>query len=335
MQKRILKCLLAGFLLLLLGCPARFVAQSPPSASASPTAGSAPRLSGTVRLIAIRRNGQPVTDLKPEDVRLRLNGQDRKILSVASTASLPKTIGIYFDGGYSRGFDVLVGKEMGTVIRILESVWREHDVGYVVSFSDKIYEDVLPTDDLAQIEKAFPKILSRDFDRPPGWNSGWVYRWPHMRQYGNMLWYDALSSVSLHVPQTGGGEKIYIIVSDLVGSKIDNSARKAILDQQARIFALLLVPDPGGGSECVYSDDPCYLGIWSAERSARRIGEKTGGDVFAVERKKDLERAQTRLTNDLRSNYIVTYEPLPKSVSTGKIEILCKLSSVRLLYARE
>ena len=161
-----------------------------------------------------------------------------------------------------------------------------------------------------------------------------------MRQYGNMSWYDALSSASLSVPQTGGGEKIYIIVSDLDGSKIDNSGKKAILDQQARIFALLLVPSPGSGSECVYeqSNDragPCYLGIWNAERTARSIGKKTGGDVFTVERKRDLRRAQTQLANELRSNYVVTYEPLPPSVSTGKFEILCKLSSVRLLYARE
>lgn len=335
--------LTTALILLLLSFPALGLAQDsappPENQAASPAISvTKPRLKGTLRLIAIKKDGQEVTDLKAEDLRLLVNNQDRKILSVSSTASLPKTIGIFLDGTYFRGFDVLVGKEMGTIISILKSVWREHDVGYVVSFSDKIYKDIPPTDDLAQIEKAFPKILSRDFDRPLGWNSGWVYRWPHMRQYGNMSWYDALSSASLSVPQTVGGEKIYIILSDLIWSKIDNSATKAILNQRARIFPLLVFPDPafyfGDGyfNDCV--DCNYELAIWKGQKTAEKIAKRTGGELFTVSRREDLARAQRLLTSELQGAYLVDYEPSQGS-ATENIKIVCKRHHIRLLYPRD
>lgn len=333
MQMHILRCLPTAFLLLLLGRPARLVAQSlpsrPSSASASPTASSAPPLSGTVRLIAIRRNGQAVTDLKPEDLRLRLNGQDRKILSVASTASSPKTIGIFVD---RFGPSPLSNMAIGAIKGFLESIWQEQDVGFLVSNSDKIYKDVPPTSDFKQIENALPQILALNVVERTGY---WV---SHGKPIRSPMWYDAVASVSLSPHEMGSDEKVYVVLSGFYSDDTARSGIKAVQSEGARIFALLPVTGPGLGSECVYYselDGPCYLGQWKSERTAKSIARKTGGDVFTLERKRDFIQAQSRLTNELRSNYAVIYEPLPKSVSTGKIEILCKLSGVRLLYARE
>ena len=329
---RILKSLPAGFALLLVGVSGALRAQrpssAPSSAGVSPAPSSAPPLSRTVRLIAIGRNGEPVTDLKAKDLRLFVNKQDRKILSVSSTASLPKTIGIFI-GGYGPG--PLPNKVIAAIQGFLNSVWQDRDVGFVVSFSDKIYKDVPSTSDLTQIENALPKILAVNLDRQSYYLSHWTATFPP-------AWYEAVSSAPQSPKDAGSTEKVYVVLSGFwsYDSAKSKSGINAVLSQQARIFPLLFDPNPQGGAECVYNvDDPCYLGYWKTEHTAKNIAKETGGDEFTLERKRDLIRAQAKLTNELRSTYMVTYEALPRSVSTGKIEILCKLSNVRLLYAKE
>jgi VWFA-related protein len=331
---RILKSLPAGFALLLVGVSGALRAQSPSSspssAGVSPTPSSAPPLNRTVRLIAIGRKGEPVTGLKPEDLRLFVNKQYRKILSVSSTASLPKTIGIFI-GGYGPG--PLPDKAIAAIQGLLNSVWQDQDMGFVVSFSDKIYKDVPSTSDLTQIENALPKILALNLER----QSYLLSHWPAMPH----AWYEAVSSARLSPKEARSTEKVYVVLSGFYSYDSAKSGINAVLSQQARIFPLRVVPpNPQGGAECVYASDPnaggpCYLGLWKTEHTAKNIAKETGGDAFSLERKRDIIRAQTWLTNELRSTYIVTYETLPQSVSAGKIDILCKLSNVRLLYAKE
>jgi len=333
----ILKSLPAGFALLLVSVSGGLRAQSPSSspsnAGVSPTPSSVPPLSRAVRLIAIGRNGQPVTDLKPEDLRLLVNKQYRRILSVSSTTSLPKTIGIFVDRFQP---NPLSTGAIGAIKGVLESIWQEHDAGFVVSNSDRIYKDVPPTGDIKEIENALPEILALNLVERTGY---WV---SHGEPIRSPMWYDAVSSVPLSPQGMGSGEKVYVVLSGFYSDDTARSGIKAVLSRGARIFALQVATEPEGGIECVYDQSsydhtgpPCYLGFWNAEHTAKSIARKTGGDVFMVERERDLMRAQTRLTNELRSTYVVTYEPLPKSVRTAKIEILCKLSNVRLLYAKE
>lgn len=316
MQTRILEFLPAGFALLLLTFPVSCAAQSPPSSPSS----------GTLRLIAIGRKGEPVTDLKPEDLRLFVNKQDRKILSVSSTASLPKTIGIFI-GGYGPG--PLPNKAIAVIQGFLNSVWQDQDVGFVVSFSDKVYKDVPSTTDLTQIENALPKILALNLDRQSYYRSHWPAIFPP-------AWYEAVPSAPLSLKDAGSAEKVYVVLSGFWSYDWAKSGINPVLSQQARIFPLLFDPNPQGGAECLYNEvGPCYLGFWEDERTAKHIARETGGDAFLLERKRDLIRAQTWLTSELRSTYLVIYEALPPSLPAGNVRILCKRSNVRLLYAKE
>ncbi len=319
---RILESLPARFALLLLAFPAHCVAQSP---LLSPS-------SGTLRFIAIGRNGSPITDLKPEDLRLHVNGQDRKILSVSSTSSLPKTIGIFI-GGSEPG--PRANKAIAAIQGFLNSVWRDQDVGFVVSFSDKIYKDVPSTSDLTQIENELPKIFALNLNRLNYYSSHWTTTLPP-------AWYGAVSSAQLSPKEAGSAEKVYVVLSTFWSYDSAKSEINAVLRQQARIFSLLIVPpNTAAGMGCFYEPNsggdssPCYEGLWQDEYTAKHIAKKTGGDEFYLEREKDIIRAQTWLTNELLSTYIVTYEPPPRSAPARSVRVLCKLSGVRLLYARE
>lgn len=75
--------------------------------------------------------------------------------------------------------------------------------------------------------------------------------------------------------------------------------------------------------------------FWKEEHIAKSIAKETGGDEFTSETRKDLARAQALLTNELRSTYMVMYEPLLLGVPAGRVRVLCKLPNVRLLYAEE
>lgn len=329
---RILKSIRAGFALLLVMLPTECLAQisptSPSSAGVSPTRSPVPPSSATVRFIAIDRNGQPVTDLKPEDLRLFVNKQERRILSVSSTGPSPKTIGIFI-AGYRP--DPLSNKAIAAIQGILNSVWQEQDVAFVVSFSDKIYQDVPPTSDVTRIDDFLSKILKLNLDRESYLLSHWTTKMPP-------AWDEAVSSAPQYPQEAGSAEKVYIILSGFYLYDSVKSRINAVLKQQVRFFPVLVDSNPEGGGDCPSDSDaqgPCYLGFWKEEHNAKSIAKKSGGDEFTALTRKDLARAQARLTNELRSTYVVTYEPLPIAVPAGKIKILCRVRNVRLLYPRE
>jgi hypothetical protein len=318
----------AAWILLLFGFPALGLAQdsAPPPGNpvVSPAAStSQPRTDNTLRLLVVKKNGQAVTDLRAGDLRLRVNNQTLKILSVSSTARLPKTIGIFIDGTFYRGFDPLVAKEIDAIKGVLESVWQEQDTGFVVSFSDKIHNDVPPTSQLRQIENAFPKILTRDFDRPqmfvsdtyahvlPSWRLEVYSDFEYLRNFREVLWYQALSSRLLPTKETGGGEKIYVILSDFLRTTGHRPALEAVLNQRARIFPFLGIPGSdvyiGEGGYNNGANEAYEAGLWKAQDEAENIAKKNGRRrLHPVEAKGSIasaketdERASERLPGDL------------------------------------
>src|SRR5260370_8469163 len=80
--------------------PSIVVGQAPVASSPSTTSPSdetaAPGLR-VLNLMALDKNGRPVTDLKPEELRLVENKVEQKIISLSPAAREPLTIGLFFD----------------------------------------------------------------------------------------------------------------------------------------------------------------------------------------------------------------------------------------------
>jgi len=82
-------------------------------------------------LIALDKDGQPVTDLKPEELHLFEDKIEQEIKSLSSLR-VPLTIGIFFDISGSRRADKYVGDETRLAGEFLHSIWHVGDTAFVV-----------------------------------------------------------------------------------------------------------------------------------------------------------------------------------------------------------
>jgi VWFA-related protein len=296
-----------------LGLWANALAQTPaalpPNQAPPPQAATESVLqNGSVRLLAVSDQGAPVTDLKQEDLRVRVNKEERKIVSLSSTASAPKTIGLFFDISGSRRRDPLVPNELAATANFLKSVWHEHDAGFVISFSDQAWTEASPTSDLSLVMAGLHKI-------------------PAVMGRGSTGLRDALCSVQSVGLQSGRGERAFLVVSDFGDNSSRHTEEETIERMQSegvRVFPLLLQTDPEMPQE-----------MRRSRKSAEKTAERTGGDVLVVEKEKDLSPAFVRLANELRGAYELTYELAPSTGKEKRVQIETTRKNVRLYFARD
>ncbi|MGB8472782.1 MAG: VWA domain-containing protein [Candidatus Acidiferrum sp.] len=306
--------LLNAFLaFLLVVCAARLVAfpaeQASPVVLAPSTATVDASAPGTLRFLAVNHDGSPITDLRPEEVSVRIDGQPRKIVSLSRANRAPLTIGLFFDFSGSRRSDRLIPNEVQSSASFLESIWQRDDVGFVIAFGEIPVTLAKPTNDLQVIESALRKI------------PGATYRGP-------TALYDALSSVRITGPKAGRGEKLFITVGDFEDNSSHKSADEtieALRDEGIRVFPLLRMEND------VYSSRSRH----HAKELAKKFAENTGGDILVVSHQKDLDSAFHRITSELRSAYRLTYEPLPKQGELRKVQIMTSRPKVELFFPRD
>jgi VWFA-related protein len=262
----------------------------------------------TLRFLAIDQAGNPITDLKAEDLSLKIDKQPRKISSLSLAAHEPRTIGLFFDLSRSRRSDDLIVSEVQETARFLESVWRPGDVAFVVVFNDAPVILAGPTTDLRQIQSALQEI-------------------PRAAYRGSTALYDALCSVRTSEPENGPGERLFIVVGDFEDNSSTISHEKmieAMRKQRVRVFPLLRIIVDRYNSKKAGS---------AATKIARQVAEKTGGGLFNVENKKDLAAALHHLASEVQSAYRLAYEPGPAEGQYKHLQLQTNRSHVELLFA--
>jgi hypothetical protein len=112
----------------------------------------------TLDLIALDNNGQPITDLKAEDIRVFQDKQELKIKSLSPAMNEPLTLGIFFDASGSRRADRFIPEEARLASELVHSVWREGDTGFVLLFGLEVYFAAKPTAKLAEIDEGLDLV---------------------------------------------------------------------------------------------------------------------------------------------------------------------------------
>lgn len=286
------------------------IAQAPPSEPANqpvtpPVSAAVAPLNGSVRLLAVDRDGHPVTDLKPEELIVRVKKEQRRILSVFRAGDSPKGIGVFFDVSGSRAKDKLLAQEIQSSAKFLEVVWRPGDLGFVVAFNNLPHTQMEPTHDLKRVQDALEKMPEPS--------------------YSSTALYDALCSVRVSGKQNGIGEKVFLVVSDFEDNASHRTEQEIekMQSEGVRVFPLLLR---------VGSEKPHELR--ETKRAAEKPAEKTGGDILSVEKEKDLSPAFVRLANELQGAYELTYETIPTSGKETKVQVETTRKNVRLFFAK-
>jgi len=266
-------------------------------------------------LIALDKNGRPVTDLKPEELRLVENKVEQKTISLSPAAREPLTIGLFFDISGSRRADKSIDEETRLASEFLHSIWREGDTAFVVAFSNEMHVAAQPTQKLEDVDEGLRKI-------------------PQAAFWGPTALYDALCMVLTPEKLAGiPGRKVYVVFSDFEDNSSRNKAEN-VLDVARKggvsIFPVILSEGFGGG----YSK---RIEKRSREQ-ALKIADESGGEVLIPESRKQLGQIFQRLTADLQSAYRITYLPSsPVSQDKrkhGKLQLQSTRAGVKLLYPK-
>ena len=147
----------AALLSLLLGsvtaCGQSSSAQTVPSTTASSATGSV-----AIYITAETKKGVPVTDLKPDDLKITEDKVPAKVEKISCGKPDPILLGVLVDVSGSRRFDPHLGSHYDALQAFLDHVLKENDAAYVIAFDDKPYKLTELTADRGALTSAFDKL---------------------------------------------------------------------------------------------------------------------------------------------------------------------------------
>ena len=261
------------------------------------------------------RDRRLLTSLKQGDVKILENGREQTISSFTRQIDLPLSLAILIDTSISQERTLPI--EKAAALSFLESIVRAaKDEVAVISFTgDSTLEQGL-TNNLTRLRRAIDKVA---FVPPSGYIGGGVFsRTPPIsgdRQAvaGSTAIWDSIWITSDEVlgPAPENTRRAIILLSDGVntyGQKKLDDAVQAALKAEAIIYAVGIGDDFYGGVD---------------KGSLGRIAERTGGRAYFPRDERQLREAFKQIEEELRSQYLIAYEPIDQKAdgTFRKIEV--------------
>jgi Ca-activated chloride channel homolog len=249
------------------------------------------------------KNRRLLTDLKKEDVRLLENGQAQQISYFARQVDLPLSLAILIDTSASQ--ERTLPEEKAAAISFLDSIIRPNkDEVSIVSFTGETTLEQGMTNNMTRLRRAIERV---EFVPPSGYIGGGVIAGGtppisgrnQMTQGSTAIW-DAIWVTSEEVlgPAPEKTRRAIIILTDGVntfGQKKLDDAVQAALKSEAVIYAVGIGDDYYGGID---------KGVLN------KITERTGGRAFFPKDELEMRRAFDQIQVEMRSQYLIAYEPL-------------------------
>ncbi len=248
------------------------------------------------------KNRRLLTDLKKEDIRLLEDGKEQEITAFGRQVDLPLSLAILIDTSASQ--ERTLPEEKAAAKSFIESVVRPaKDEVSVISFTGDATLEQGMTNNVARLQRAIDRV---QFVPPSGYvGGGVVVGTPpisgknQMTQGSTAIW-DAILVTSDEVlgPAPEKTRRAIILLTD----GIDTFSRKKLDDAvQSAIKAEAVIYSIGIG-------DNFYDGV--DEGVLRKISERTGGRAFFPRDESELRKAFSQIQIEMRSQYLVAYEPV-------------------------
>lgn len=254
----------------------------------------------SVLFTAMGKDGSFVTTLKPEDVRLTVDGRPREVLELKRQSDLPLFIAIVIDTSNSLE-NVLPNAKIAAKVFVRGMMQPGVDKAAVVTFSRETTLEQSMTDDVSKVREAIDHVK---FEPPAGYiGGGLVVTGPsvppgvNVRTGSTGIW-DAVYLVSDEVlsRSLGTGRRAMLLVTDGVDTssrlKFDDAVASA-LQSDAAVYVL------GVG------DEKTYGGV--DKGPLRRLAERTGGRAFFPKKMDEFTAIFTQISQELLSQYVVTF----------------------------
>ncbi|MFM8441217.1 MAG: VWA domain-containing protein [Acidobacteriota bacterium] len=266
------------------------------------------------------RDRRLLTDIKKEDIQILEDGVVQEIAEYGQQVDLPLSLAILVDTSASQ--ERTLPEEKAAAKSFIDSVVRpEKDEVAIVSFTGEATLEQGMTSNVTRLARAIDRIR---FISPSGYLGGGVVvggnipgtppiSGRNQTVQGSTAIWDAIWVTSDEIlgPAPERTRRAIILLSDGVNTygqkKLDDAVRAA-QKSEAVIYSI------GIG-------DNFYSGVDTG--ALKKISERTGGRAFFPRDEADLRRAFAQIQQEMRSQYMVSYEPTnqKRDGSYRKIEI--------------
>ena len=255
------------------------------AAQAPPGLGDAevPTIQVQSRLVNIAVNvadehGAPIGSLQRSDFAISEDGKQQTIAVFEKESATPLSIVLAIDTSET----VLTSNrlEREAAKRFVRALLRDQDELDLMEFSDSVREVVSFTNDRKRIENGLGELV---------------------RGTDTAL-YDAIYLGSQRLRETRndlGRRRVMVLISDGGDTKNKATYRQAVEQAQragAMLYSIIIVP--------IAADAGRNTG---GEHALITMSEDTGGKYYYVEDPSDLEKAFARVSDDLRTQYVIGY----------------------------
>jgi Ca-activated chloride channel family protein len=265
----------------------------PGSTSAAQT--SATTLKVDVKLVNVfvtvtDEHGAPVAGLKKESFSLLEDGKPQSISVFDKESALPLSIVLDIDTSLSTRRDLPL--ELSSARRFAHAILRPVDALSVYGFSEIVSEVVPFTSDL--------KAIDRGVDR--------------VRLGSATALYDALY-LGAQALEPRPGRKVLVVITDGgdTVSRVDyKEAVRSAQQAEAIVYSIIVVPiEASAGRDT------------GGEHALIQISEDTGGKYFYATSLRELDDAFRKISEELRTQYLLAYYPSERLAQSGfrRIEV--------------
>ena len=236
---------------------------------------------------AVDANGAPVGGLGKDDFQLFEDGKAQKIVFFEKDSATPLSIVLAVDGSESVLTNERLERSAGK--KFVETLLRPQDEFDLMAFDDTVREIVSFTNDRRRIENGLGNLGRGDATAV----------------------YDAVYLASQRLGETkadAGRRRVLVLITDgdntVKGVRYDEAVAAA---QKAgvAIYALIVVP--------IASDAGRNTG---GEHALIQMANDTGGKYYYIEDPKELGPAFEKVSDDLRTQYVLGYYAPERTVRT-------------------
>jgi Ca-activated chloride channel homolog len=222
-------------------------------------------------------NGAPVGGLTKENFILKEDDLEQKIKVFDKESALPLSIALAIDTSLSTRHDLPL--EQASAKRFAHAILRPVDALSVYGFSETVYESTRGyTSDLRRIDEAID----------------------HIRVGAATALYDAIYLASRALDHRQGRKVIVLITDggDTI-SRIDyKQAVRAAEEAEAIVYSIIIVPiESSAGRET------------GGEHALIQLSDDTGGKYYYATSTSDLDQAFSKISDELRTQYLLAYYP--------------------------
>jgi len=249
----------------------------------TPQGGQVPTIRVESRLVNLAvnvadQNGAPIGGLTRDDFEILEDGKPQKIAFFDKELAAPLSIVLAIDASMSVFQDERLEKNAAK--HFVNALLREQDELDLMDFSDSVREIVPFTNQKRRIENGLNALQHGD----------------------ETALFDAIFLASERLSQTkmeAGRRRVVVVITDGVDTAKKSRYGQALEEAQragAMIYSIIIVP--------VWEDAGRNTG---GEHALIQMANDTGGKYFYVEDKRDLEPAFARVSDDLRTQYLLGY----------------------------